>query len=823
MKIKVVTYVIVLFALLLALFPFSPVQANGPVVTPTPPVTPLPPFPPLPPPTSIMPRPMPFPEIKYHRVEVKVEGQVALTRVEMLFVNRSSMMQEGTYLFPLPAEATISSLTMWADGQKMVGEILDKDKARQIYENIVRQRRDPALLQYVGSRAVELRVFPIPPQGERKIELEYSLVLKKESGLIKYIYPLAGTSFPGQTLKEFTLSLKINASESIRNIYSPSHEVSISRKGERSADISYEASNLSVLKDFELYYSVQDGEVGLNLLTYKTGDKGYFLLLVAPPIEISKTEVVARDVILVIDTSGSMGGIKIDQAKEALKFILNHLNADDKFNIISFSSSIDKFANSLQPISEKGKALEYVNGLKAAGSTNIHDALLAALGQLSSEKTSLVIFLTDGQPTVGVTDEKQILEAGMKAAPASTRLFTFGIGDDVNVSLLDLLAERNHGISQYVRRNDQVQPVVTSFYEKISTPVLVDLALDFGQIRVEDIYPNPIPDLYLGSQLIVAGRYRQGGETNLSLSGKSYGKKLQVNLQKVSLPSKAEDASFIPRLWATRKIGYLLDQVRLKGANREVIEEIKSLSAEFGIMTPYTSYFIQENVPMPMPMLTPSPMPFFQGAPSMPLMPAPRADGAPGREGKAGAAGSAAPQSGAPFAPSPSLSAVDQSQQAQRLKQSQGGDVALAPQVKVIADKTFVYKEGKWVDTAFKDGMPTKEIAFGSREYFQLLQTHPEWGRYFSVGDKLVVALDGIAYIITEGSTDLGTQIIKQNPVDQGQNQTQGQLNQLPTPEPGNTGVDKNSSQQDEVPSGVENTPNVFQRMWNWLTKFIRR
>jgi len=351
----------------------------------------------------------------------------------------------------------------------------------------------------------------------------------------------------------------------------------------------------------------------------------------------------------------------------------------------------------------------------------------------------------------------------------------------------------------------------------------LDLALDFGQIRVEDIYPNPIPDLYLGSQLIVAGRYRQGGETNLSLSGKSYGKKLQVNLQKVSLPSKAEDASFIPRLWATRKIGYLLDQVRLKGANREVIEEIKSLSAEFGIMTPYTSYFIQENVPMPMPMLTPSPMPFFQGAPSMPLMPAPRADGAPGREGKAGAAGSAAPQSGAPFAPSPSLSAVDQSQQAQRLKQSQGGDVALAPQVKVIADKTFVYKEGKWVDTAFKDGMPTKEIAFGSREYFQLLQTHPEWGRYFSVGDKLVVALDGIAYIITEGSTDLGTQIIKQNPVDQGQNQTQGQLNQLPTPEPGNTGVDKNSSQQDEVPSGVENTPNVFQRMWNWLTKFIRR
>lgn len=761
---------------------------------------------------------------------------MALTRVQMLFVNRSGGMQEGTYLFPLPADASISSLTMWADGQRMTGEILDKDKARQIYESIVRQRRDPALLQYVGSKAVELRVFPIPPNGERKIELEYSLVLKKDAGLVRYVYPLAGTSFPGQTLKELSISLRINAAGSLKNIYSPSHDVSVTRRGDQSADVGFEAGNVTPSKDFELFYSVDDKDVGLSLLTYKSGklgDKGYFLLLVSPRPDISRTEIVARDVILVVDVSGSMGGIKIQQAGEALKFILGHLNAEDRFNVVSFSSGVDMFSPSLRPISDKDKALDYVSGLRAAGSTNIYDALQAAVSLASPERQAVVIFLTDGQPTVGVTDDKQILAALDKGPRDSLRLFVFGIGDDVNASLLDRLAEKGHGLSQYVRRDDQVLPVVASFYEKIGAPVLVDLKLDFGPVQVEDVYPRPLPDLYVGSQLTIVGRYRQSGDATLAVEGRSYGKTLRVTYPKLSFAEKSDEATFIPRLWATRKIGYLLDQVRLNGQNREVVEEIRALSVEFGIMTPYTSYFIQENVPMPLPgpmardgfpMPAPTPAPMFQGSPLQ--------QGAPGKMGPDGAGGGSAAAGVAPAMPAPPAGQIDQSQQAQRLKESRRGDTGLAPQTRAVADKTFVYRDGRWVDSAFKEGMSSVKVVFGSPEYFRLLEQHPEWGRYFSVSDNMVVVLDGKAYVVSEGEGSQSGQTAVQNPG--GQVQTppvavQGPDVKVAGPLPWQSvgqatpGAGQVSApHQPDAPVG-QDTPNVFVRIWNWLKHAFTR
>lgn len=638
-----ILFTFVLISLLLTLFPYSAAFAQGPIDAPPPPpdgiqrpiTTPIP-FPRLmPPPIPPRPIPAPFPEIKYHRVEVKIEGQMALTKVEMLFVNNSNIMLEGTYIFPLPAEAAISSLVMYADGQKMVGEIMDKEQARQIYESIVRQRRDPALLQYVGTRAVELRVFPIPPKGERKIQIEYSHFLKSDSGLIKYAYPLAGTSFPGSAIKELSITVQIKAREALRNIYSPSHEIGISRQGDRVVEASYEASNVTSLKDFELNYSLSEKEVSLNVLAYKDGNKGYFLLLIAPPLEIPRSEVVARDIILVVDISGSMVGAKLEQAKEAMKNVLDRLNPQDRFNIIAFHSSVSSYADSLRPVSERNEALRYINDLRALGSTNIHDALARALSMVSEARPSVILLLTDGRPTVGVTDEKGILSLMSSSRRDFLRIFTFGIGDDVDASLLDSLAQQGRGTSQYIKRDDEIKMLVTSLYEKISTPVLLGLKLDFGRMRVEEVYPDPLPDLYGGSQLLVAGRYLSEGDATITLTGRSSLKEERFVYDKVNFsPSTA--ASFIPAQWATKKIGYLLEQIKLKGENREIVDEIKALSQQYGIMTPYTSYFVTEDMPMPMPAL--------QGAPGLKAgSPAPAAGPRP-----AGLAGSAGAPAAAP-------------------------------------------------------------------------------------------------------------------------------------------------------------------------------
>lgn len=641
-----ILFAFVLFSLLLSLFPFNSVIAQEPF--PTPPLPPgamPPPFiTPDMPPRIMPPRPVPppVPEIRYHRVDVKIEGQVALTKVEMLFVNSSSIMLEGTYLFPLPEEAAISSLVMYADGQKMVGEIMEKEKARQVYDSIVRQRRDPALLQYTGSRAVELRVFPLPPKGERKIQIEYSHFLNTDAGVIKYIYPLAGTSFPGSSIKELTITVQVKAREAVRNIHSPSHDVAIVRQSVRLAEVSYEAGNVTTLKDFALSYSLSEDEMSLNVITFKEGSKGYYLLLVTPRLDMPRSEIIARDVVLVLDVSGSMAGTKLEQAKEAVKNVLERLNPQDRFNIVSFHSSVSTYAADLRPASERAEALRYINDLRAQGSTNIYDALARAMDMTSGERPSVILLLTDGRPTVGVTDERGILALVRAARRDFLRLFTFGIGSDLDTNLLDSLAREGRGFSQYIRREDEIKTLVTAFYEKVSTPVLMNLKLDYGGIRVEEVYPDPVPDIYMGSQLIVVGRYLTEGETSIALRGRSALREERFIYEKVSFaPSPAN--SFIPALWARQKIGYLLEQIRQKGENKEVVDEIMALSQQYGIMTPYTSYFVKEDMPLPVPRPLPMPLGGAAGGPMLAGGAAPEASARRGSASPAGPPGPAGP------------------------------------------------------------------------------------------------------------------------------------------------------------------------------------
>ncbi|MBC8446514.1 MAG: trypsin, partial [Chloroflexi bacterium] len=256
--------------------------------------------------------------IKYHRVRVTIENQVATTRIDQVFVNEAPYQVEGTYIFPLPEEAAISEFSMWVDGEKLEGQVLDKDQARRIYEDIVRRRKDPALLEYVGRNAFQAQIFPIPSHGERRVELEYSQVLSMEGGLVKYVYPLNTERFSARPLEEVTISVEIHSNEPIKAIYSASHQVAVDRRGDYNATVGYEEYDVLPDRDFELYYTISDEDFGLNLLSYREpGEDGFFLLLVAPKVEVEEREVAEQDVILVLDTSGSMRGEKLDQAKGA--------------------------------------------------------------------------------------------------------------------------------------------------------------------------------------------------------------------------------------------------------------------------------------------------------------------------------------------------------------------------------------------------------------------------------------------------------------------------------------------------------------------------
>ncbi|MCA9935021.1 MAG: VWA domain-containing protein, partial [Anaerolineales bacterium] len=529
--------------------------------------------------------------IEYQRVNVAISDQVATTHIEQLFVNDNDWMLEGEYLFPLPEGAAVSQLTMWVDGSPIEAKILERDEAQQIYDEIVRQLRDPALLKYVGTQAIQANVFPIPPRDERRIEIEYTQILPADNGLIHFTYPQSSDLYTNTPLDEQSIRVEVQSNEEIRAIYSPSHAVDIFRDGDFRAVAGYEAFDVQPDKDFELYYTVSPEEIGLNLLSYKeAGQDGFFLLLVAPSVQVD--EVVAKDVILVMDTSGSMEGEKMAQAKEAAQYVVDHLNPEDRFNIVAFSTGVRVYQSELVAASQPGDYSSFINGLEAIGGTNISQALLEAAAQVENGRPTTLIFLTDGLATEGITDTPLLLDSVQQATPDNVRIFAFGVGDDVDTLLLDSLTQNQHGTTSYVRPFEAIDEEVGNFYTKISTPVLANVHLEVDGVQVEQMYPAELPDLFAGTQLVLTGRYRSGGAAVITLSGEVNGRTQTFTYHDNSFRNSGGD-DFIPRLWATRAIGHLLTEIRLHGEDAELVQSVVNLSIRYGIITPYTSFLIE--------------------------------------------------------------------------------------------------------------------------------------------------------------------------------------------------------------------------------------
>ena len=668
----------------------------------------------------------PYLPIKYHHVEVTIRDQVADVRVDQAFENPGDTMLEATYVFPLPEDAAISDFTMFVDGEQLEGRLLDRDEARGIYEEIVRSQRDPALLEYVDRGVFQASVFPIPAHGERRVQISYTQLLTRESGLVHFRYPLSTEKFSPTPIPDVSVTVDVETTQPIRSVYSPSHDTAITRENGRHATVSLELANTTPRSDFELLYSTSEDDIGVNLTTYRTGDEaGYFLLLVSPKVEVDAQDIAGKDVVLVLDTSGSMANGKLAQAQDAARYVIEHLNPDDRFNIVAFSSSVQVAHEGLRRASVgDAQGLDFIDGLEAVGSTNIHDALLTALGLLSdSERPSLLIFLTDGLPTVGITEPAEIVSAAASAAPAGVRLFTFGVGYDVNTLLLDELAQDNRGLSEYVRPEEDVSTVVSGFYERVSDPVLSDIALDFGDVAVFDVYPNPLPDLFAGSQLVVTGRYRGSGTVDVTLSGVIDGAAQEFTYQEQAFSDRAVSESYLPRLWATRKIGFLLNSLRFEGQTDEVVEEIVELSKRYGVITPYTSFLVEE------PGLSSSEADEAFRRDAIPQL-APDA-GAPVTGGKAFDTA----QSVGDYTNTVNLSTI-----------ADGGAGAL----RTAAGKAFILTEDVWVDTAYIDA-PTAKIGFASDDYFDILAQRPDWGAFLALGERVIFVDDGRAYEIADG------------------------------------------------------------------------
>lgn len=678
--------------------------------------------------------------IASHQVDVSIDNQAAKTTIKQVFHNDSARDLEGTYIFPIPQGASISRFAMWMNGEKVEGEVMDANQARNIYNDIVRRMKDPGLLEYAGCGLFRANVYPIPKHGDVKIEIVYEELLASDAGLIAYRYPLHvhGERRLGRHPAPVSVSVKIRSNVPIKSIYSPSHEIDSQNSGD-SAWCGFEETGTRSDKDFLLYYTVSRKELGLNLLSHRLhGEDGYFMLLLSPGRIGDKNKVIEKDVVFVIDRSGSMKGKKIEQAKAAFEYCLRRLNAGDRFNVLSFATGVDRMAQKLISYDgdSRSRALEFIDDIEAGGSTNIDEAMRAALEFPRSRRPQMIIFLTDGLPTTGETNPGSILENVDERNSGNVRIFPFGVGYDVNTMLLDRLSTENRGTVSYITPEEDIEEKITSFYSKVSEPVLSNISLEFGGVRTSGVYPYNLPDIFSGEQLVVLGRYDGHGRETIVLSG--YVGEEKKTFEYAGIFEKRERGNgFIPRLWASRKIAYLLSELKLHGHDAEIVDEIVALSKEFGIVTPYTSLLVLEDEDSRM----------VSGA----FRPAPESGG--GFDGlekmkdsqsflMGGAVDAAKVSSGS--------GATHFSRDVAERKEKAVVEAPAADRVEYVDDKTFYRVDDAWVDADFDEEMDVTEIRFMSDDYFDLLARVPQVGKYLSLGKNITFVHDGKAYRIIE-------------------------------------------------------------------------
>jgi len=542
-------------------------------------------------------------------VQAVVRDQAAKISLSQVFQNVSSATVEAQLVFPIPDGAAISNLTLLYDGKELPGRLLPKEEARRIYEDIVRRRRDPALLEYLGEGMYQTRVFPIPPHADRTVEIRYSQLLKKTGGLIDLLLPLGTLKHANHAIDTLAVSFRIETTDPLKTVYSPTHKVAFDRPDEHHATGKLTINNVKTPDDLRVLYSTQAGAVGMNLISYRPNEKedGYFLLLASPDLHAPHVVAIPKTAVIVVDRSGSMAGQKIEQARQAVKFFLGQLNPSDKFNVIAYDSDIEAFRPTLQHVTpETIKAANaFADNINAGGGTNIDEALKTALSMLTDDKRpSYVLFLTDGVPTVGERSEKTIVAHARAANKVNAQIFDLGIGFDVNGRLLDRLSRAFNGQSAYVRPNEDIEIYVSALARTIGSPLLTNVDVKFEPEKpgepapsISRAYPRKLPDLFAGEQLVWAGRYREAGPVKLTLSGDLAGKRQSYILAaNLAAHSVADANAFVEKVWATRRIGELIDEIDLNGKNRELTDELVQLSLKHGIMTPYTSFLADENV-----------------------------------------------------------------------------------------------------------------------------------------------------------------------------------------------------------------------------------
>lgn len=691
-------------------------------------------------------------------VVVEIIEQVATTTLDIHLENPGHVRQEAELLLPVPDGAAVRGFTFQGKGAEPVAQLLPVDEARRIYDSIVAQMKDPALLEFVGYKLVRSSVFPVEARGTQQVRLTYETLLIADGDRVDYVLPRSESL--SNTLP-WNIKVSVKAKSELSTLYSPSHRLEKRRTSEKSFVAEVKGAEASVAGPFRLSYLLEKDGVTASMMAYPDPSigGGYFLLLAGLPARtLKKGEegAMKREVTMVIDRSGSMSGEKMEQVKAAARQVIGGLEEGEAFNLIVYNEGVDLYSKRavIKTRSSAKEAMEWISSVNTSGGTNIHDALVEALRMKPAEgMLPIVLFMTDGLPTIGETSEVAIREVAAKHNPHGRRVFTFGVGVDVNTPLLETVARESRAAATFVMPSEDVEIKVASVFRKLAGPVLADTSLEIWSEsgkgighRVMDVIPNPLPDLFEGDQLVMLGQYKGEAPMVFEVSGNFRGKrrsfKTTFDFEKATTRN-----GYVARLWASRKIALLIEAIRRAGADvslapdreriasdprfKELVDEIVRISTRFGILTEYTAFLAREGTDLARraEILRIANDNFVNRAVSV-------------RSG---------------------IGSVNQSMNAQ----AQRGQAQLNPgndywdenmnrvsisNVQQVNDQAFYRRGNRWVDSRLvsRKRKADKTMKFGSSEFMDLARTLADEGRQGAVAleGEILLEVDGEAVLI---------------------------------------------------------------------------
>lgn len=683
-------------------------------------------------------------------VHVRVLDRVAEIEVEEWFENRGGGLGEGDYVYPLPGEAVFSNFSLYQGDEELRGETMDAERARAIYEEIVRQQRDPALIELIGHGMVRARVFPFQPGETRRITMRYTQVLDRAGDALLFRYA-AGSATPGgahpipmprpmpmddvrpgvrrgPSNVPLTFELTVEDGTRFRQPFSPTHELVVRRaNGRLSVRPEHELSG-----DFTLFLPLARGLVGMSLVTHRPSgsEDGYFMLTLSPG-QPRAEDATPRDIVAVVDVSGSMSGSKMRQTQDALRQLLSSLAPRDRFRLAAFSNRVTTYRNDWTQATpdQIAAARRWVDGLAASGGTNISGALAEAFRLESpANRLPIVIFMTDGLPTVDETNPEAIA-ARAERDRSRARVFAFGVGFDVNTYLLDRLSDAGRGATEYVTPDQDVEEAIARLAAKVQHPVLTDIAIDDAPVDLVELYPGELPDLFAGEELIVLGRYRVGrndARGDLRIRGRRGGQTERFT-SAVTFAEHSNANDYLPRLWASRKIGELMRQIRLNGQNQELVDEVRETALRYGILTEWTSHLVQEPGMVAMDQDA-----RFNGIPrdqvSSRAIVGPPPPAAPAMQTGQGAVMSSRADAARRGASNAGELAAAEAFAEERLEAAGigSGSSSNGESRRVVAGRVFALRDGVWIDLSAPSDARTLRIQPFSEAYFELISLLPE-------------------------------------------------------------------------------------------------